>query len=382
MASDYLWYIIPRDGEYSWEPEGTRPVDFDYLKLIAQSVDRLGYTGALLATDLHDVWILGTALAGVTKRLRPLLAVHPGLISPTLLAKMALTFDDLFDGRLTINVVNGDSRLMRSMGLFVDHDDRYELSGEYWEVFRRLTAGEVVTYEGKYVHVENAGATSGISPIQLPSVPLWFGGSSEAGFQLAAQHIDVYLSWGEPPDLLQQKIDRLRELAARHERQIRFGMRVHLIVRDTDAEAWAQADRLLDVTSQDTFDRMRDFSLGADSVGMQRQVQSHGGNRPDRAKDLEVYPNLWPGMSLLRPGPGTAIVGSTEHVVERIQEFESLGIDTFILSGSPLLEEAYRVAETVLPKLGVAGPASRLDNRSVSAFSRAGLRPEPDRANA
>lgn len=365
MASDFLWYIIPRDGEYPWEPEGTRPVDLDYLRQVAGAVDRLGYAGALFATDLHDVWVLGTTLAAATKKLRPLLAVHPGLISPALLAKMALTFDDLFDGRLIINVVNGDSRQMRTMGLFVEHDDRYRLSDEYWGVFSRLTAGEIVTFEGKYVHVENAGMASGIAPVQLPHVPLWFGGSSEAGLQMAAKHIDVYLSWGEPPQLLQQKIDRLRQLAAGHGRDIRFGMRVHLIVRDTEAEAWAHADHLLGVTSEDTFERMRFLNEGADSVGMQRQLRTHGGQRPDRAKDIEVYPNVWPGMSLIRPGPGTALVGSTENVVERIQEFEALGIDTFILSGNPLLEEAYRVAETVLPKLGVTGPSTRLDNSAL-----------------
>ena len=340
-------------------------MDYDYLKQLAGAVDRLGYTGALFATDLHDVWVLGTAMASHTTNLRPLLAVHPGLISPTLLAKMALTFDDLFDGRLIINVVNGDSRMMRSMGLFVDHDDRYELSGEYWEVFSRLTAGEVVTFDGRYVHVENAGAGFGVAPVQRPHVPLWFGGSSEPGLQMAAKHIDVYLSWGEPPALLAEKINRLRALAARQEREIRFGMRVHLIVRDTEAEAWAHADHLLKVTSADTLERMRFISGGADSVGAQRQFAAHGGQLPDRAKDIEVYPNVWPGMSLLRPGPGTALVGSTDNVVERIQEFESLGIETFILSGNPLLEEAYRVAETVLPKLGHVAPSSRLDNQSL-----------------
>jgi alkanesulfonate monooxygenase len=370
VASEFLWYIIPRDGEYPWEPDGTRQVDYDYLKQVAGAVDRLGFSGALFATDLHDVWVLGTAIASHTKHLRPLLAVHPGLISPTLLAKMALTFDDLFDGRLIINVVNGDSRMMRQMGLFVDHDDRYELSSEYWDVFKRLTAGEIVNFEGKYVHVENAGLGAGIAPVQLPHVPLWFGGSSEAGLQMAAKHIDVYLSWGEPPSLLQQKIDRLRSLAEQNEHEIRFGMRVHLIVRDTEAEAWAHADRLLRVTSSDTLERMKFMSEGADSVGMQRQFQAHGGHLPDRAKDIEVYPNVGPGMSLIRPGPGTALVGSTENVVERIQEFESLGIETFILSGNPLLEEAYRVAETVLPKLGVMSPsASRLNNQSLFSMA-------------
>jgi alkanesulfonate monooxygenase len=361
MASDYLWYIIPRDGAYPWEPEGTRAVDFDYLKHLATGVDRLGFSGALLATDIHDVWVLGSALAAHTKNLRPLLAVHPGLISPTLLAKMALTFDDLFDGRLQINVVNGETRTLRQYGLDVEHDERYALAGEYWEVFRRITAGEVVDFEGRHVSVRDAGASFGLPVVQRPHVPLWFGGSSEAGMRMAAQHIDRYLSWGEPPDRVAEKIARLNELAAEHERTVKYGMRLHLVVRDTEQEAWDHVDRLLRATSEGTFARMAASNASTDSVGMQRQFEKHRGQVPDRARELETYPNVWPGMSLLRPGPGTALVGSTEQIVERLQEFESLGVDTFILSGNPLLEEAYRVAETVLPKLGVA------PNREVRA---------------
>jgi alkanesulfonate monooxygenase len=361
MASDYLWYIIPRDGAYPWEPAGTRAVDFDYLKHLATGVDRLGFSGALLATDIHDVWVLGSALAAHTKKLRPLLAVHPGLISPTLLAKMALTFDDLFDGRLQINVVNGETRTLRQYGLDVEHDERYALAGEYWEVFRRITAGEVVDFEGRHVSVRDAGASFGLPVVQRPHVPLWFGGSSEAGMRMAAQHIDRYLSWGEPPDRVAEKIARLNELAAEHERTVKYGMRLHLVVRDTEQEAWDHVDRLLKATSEGTFARMAASNASTDSVGMQRQFEKHRGQVPDRARELETYPNVWPGMSLLRPGPGTALVGSTEQIVERLQEFESLGVDTFILSGNPLLEEAYRVAETVLPKLGVA------PNREVRA---------------
>ncbi|MDX6688187.1 MAG: alkanesulfonate monooxygenase [Baekduia sp.] len=356
MASDYLWYIIPRDGAYPWEPEGTRAVDFDYLKHLATGIDRLPFSGALLATDIHDVWVLGSALAAHTRNLRPLLAVHPGLISPTLLAKMALTFDDLFDGRLQINVVNGETRTLRQYGLDVEHDERYALAGEYWEVFRRITAGETVDFEGRHVSVRGAGANFGLPVVQKPHVPLWFGGSSEAGMQMAAEHIDRYLSWGEPPARVAEKIARLDELAAGHGRTIGYGMRLHLVVRDTEQEAWDHVDRLLKATSESTFRRMAASNAGTDSVGMQRQFEKHRGQVPDRAKDLESYPNIWPGMSLLRPGPGTALVGSTEQVVERLQEFEALGVDTFILSGNPLLEEAYRVAETVLPKLGLSAP--------------------------
>jgi alkanesulfonate monooxygenase len=367
MASDYLWYIIPRDGAYPWEPEGTRAVDFDYLKHLATGVERLGFSGALLATDIHDVWVLGSALAAHTKNLRPLLAVHPGLISPTLLAKMALTFDDLFDGRLQINVVNGETRTLKQYGLEVEHDERYELAGEYWEIFRRLTSGEVVDFEGRQFSVRSAGASFGLPVVQKPHVPLWFGGSSEAGMQMAAKHIDRYLSWGEPPARVAEKIARLNELAEGHGRTIRYGMRLHLVVRDTEQEAWDHVDRLLKATSEGTFARMAASNAGSDSVGMQRQFANHRGQVPDRAKDLESYPNIWPGMSLLRPGPGTALVGSTEQIVDRLQEFEALGVDTFILSGNPLLEEAYRVAETVLPKLGVrpAQGARQRDHQAI-----------------
>lgn len=360
MAREALWYIVPSDGAYPWEPAGSREIDLDYLTHLAQSVDQLDYSGALFATGAHDVWVLGAALAARTRTLRPLLAVHPGLISPVLLAKMALTFDDLFDGRLTINVINGDSRTLNTFGLPLDHDERYALAREYWTVFKRLTAGEVVDFEGEHVRVRGAGSTFGsLRPVQKPHVPLWFGGSSAAGLDLAGEVIDTYLSWGEPPEQLRSKITQLRARAAEHGRTIRFGLRLQLIVKDTDAEAWQWADHLLDVTSPETFARQNLVGRDADSVGSQRQYAGHQGRVPDHARDLETYPNVWPGMSLIRPGPGTALVGSHAHVIERLQEFESLGVDTFILSGNPLLEESRHIAETILPSLDL--PANRLN---------------------
>ncbi|MFF0445324.1 LLM class flavin-dependent oxidoreductase [Streptomyces sp. NPDC004609] len=355
MASEFLWYVIPREGAYPWEPEGRRPVDLGYLRQLAGAVDRLGFSGALLATDLYDVWPLGSALAASTSpRFKPLLAVHPGLISPTLLAKTALTFDALFGGRLRFNVVNGSTRALKEYGLHLEHDERYALSAEYWSIVKRLTAGEVFDHHGRFYRLENAGASlRELTPVQEPYIPLWFGGSSPAGIEMAAEQVDVYLTWAEPPHLLKEKLDRVRERAAAHGRRLRFGLRVHLIVRDTEDEAWAAADRLLRVTSEATYARQLGAKAAEDGVGWQRQFGGHGGRVPDRARELEEHPNLWPGMSLFRPGPGTAVVGSTAQVTDRLREYESLGIDTFILSGNPLLEEAYRVAETVLPALGV-----------------------------
>ncbi|WP_327065890.1 LLM class flavin-dependent oxidoreductase [Kitasatospora sp. NBC_01250] len=353
MASEFLWYLIPREGHYPWEPAGRRPVDLGYLQRLAADTERLGYSGALLATDLYDVWTLGSAVAAATgPGFQPLLAVHPGLVSPTLLAKMALSFEHLHGPRLRFNVVNGSTGQLREYGLDVGHDDRYRLSAEYWSLVKRLTSGEVFDHEGEFYRLKNAGASlRELAPKREGHIPLWFGGSSPAGIEMAAEHVDVYLTWGEPPHLLKEKLARVRERAAAHGRTLRIGLRLHLIVRDTEEQAWAAADRLLDVTSQATYARQLGGREAEDGVGWQRQFRQHGGQVPARARELETSPNLWPGMGLFRPGPGTAVVGSTAQVVERLREFEDLGVDTFILSGNPLLEEAYRVAETVLPAL-------------------------------
>ncbi|GAA1948224.1 LLM class flavin-dependent oxidoreductase [Kitasatospora viridis] len=353
MASEFLWYLIPREGAYPWEPAGRRPVDLGYLQQLAASTERLGFSGALLATDLYDVWTLGSAVAAATgPGFQPLLAVHPGLVSPTLLAKMALSFEHLHGPRLRFNVVNGSTAQLREYGLDVEHDDRYRLSAEYWNLVKRLTRGEVFDHEGEFYRLANAGASlRELTPKRDGHIPLWFGGSSAAGIEMAAEHVDVYLTWGEPPLLLKEKLARVRERAAAHGRTLRIGLRLHLIVRDTEEQAWAAADRLLDVTSEQTYARQLGGRADEDGVGWQRQFRQHGGRVPKRARELESSPNLWPGMSLFRPGPGTAVVGSTAQVIERLREFEQLGVDTFILSGNPLLEEAHRVAETVLPAL-------------------------------
>lgn len=201
MAPEVLWYIIPREGAYPWEPAGRRSTDLGYLARLAGAVEHLGYSGALLATDLYDVWPLGSALSAATStRFKPLLAVHPGLISPTLLAKMALSFDQLFGGRLRFNVVNGSTKSLQEYGLHVEHDERYELSAEYWSIVKRLTSGEVFDHRGRFYDLKNAGASfRELKPVQEPHIPLWFGGSSAPGIEMAAQHVDVFLTWGEPP---------------------------------------------------------------------------------------------------------------------------------------------------------------------------------------
>jgi alkanesulfonate monooxygenase len=347
-----LWYMCAPDGPYPWAPEGSRPVDYSYFQQLAKAYDRLGFTGALFATGAHDVWVLAAALLAETERLRFLVAVHPGLIAPTLLAKMAATLQEFSRGRLLINVVSGDAKVLGAYGMKMPHNERYAMADEYLQVWHRLMAGESVTYEGKYFSVESAklALPAGVS-IQPP--PLWFGGSSAPAIDIAAKHVDVYLSWGETPEQIKAKVEEVKERAKHYGRELTYGIRLYVIVRDTDAEAWDAANWLYQRMDEKAIAANQLMLSKSDSVGQQRMSQLHGGTKPADLRDLEVAPNLWAGIGLVRPGPGTAIVGSPDTVVKTLEAYRAAGVETFILSGMPLLEEAYRFAEKVMPKLPV-----------------------------
>jgi alkanesulfonate monooxygenase len=183
------------------------------------------------------------------------------------------------------------------------------------------------------------------------SHPVWpelfFGGSSDAAIQVGAAHADVYLTWGEPPPAVAEKIARVRDRAAELGRELRFGIRLHAIARDTSEEAWHEADRLLAGLSEEQIASSQAVQRASQSEGQRRMTELHKGS----TGSLEIYPNLWAGVGLVRGGAGTALVGSHEEVADRIAEYHELGIDEFILSGYPHLEEAYRVGEGVIPVL-------------------------------
>jgi alkanesulfonate monooxygenase len=266
---------------------------------------------------------------------------------------MASTFDRLSGGRLLINVVTGgDAAELEGDGVFVDHDTRYEITDEFLDIWRQHLAashtGETVDYDGKHLRAKRGKLL--YPPLQSPHPPLWFGGSSPAAYRIAGKHIDTYLTWGEPPAAVAQKIGDIRARAAEHGREIRFGIRLHVIVRETEEQAWAAADTLISHLDDETVVRAQAAFAKMDSEGQRRMSALHGGKGRSRA-DLEVYPNLWAGVGLVRGGAGTALVGDPRQVAERMKEYADLGIGTFILSGYPHLEEAYRFAELVFPLL-------------------------------
>jgi alkanesulfonate monooxygenase len=375
---DLFWFLpTSGDGSYLGTEKSHRPADIGYLRDIAQAADRLGFGGALLPTGPNclDGWMVGSALAPSTKRLKFLLALRPGFLTPGLAARQSAALDRISEGRLLLNIVTGGSpKELAADGLYLDHDQRYEQTDEFLTIWRRLLGEGTVDFTGKHLSARES-RLGYFDSVQKPYPPLWFGGSSPAGIAVAANHVDTYLTWAEPPAAVKQKLDAVRAAATGRARTLRYGMRVHLIVRETDAEAWDAANRLISHLSDETIaaaqKRMREDT---DSVGQLRQLNLHGGRR-DR---LEISPNLWAGVGLVRHGVGTALVGGPQTIAERLREYQAVGIQTIIASGYPHLEEAYRVAELLFPALGIGQRAREpgRDFRAVPSMDPLGAPPE------
>ena len=325
--------------------DGQRPPSVEYLGQVARSAEQLGFSAALTPTSswCEEAWVFTAALTQVTERLRFLVAFRPGFVAPLLNAQMAATYQRMSGGRLLLNLVaGGDDTEQRRFGDTLDKDARYARAGEFLEVVRRLWTGDRVDFHGDHVQLEDARL---MDPPAWPDV--YLGGSSPAAIDVAARHADVYLTWGEPPAQVAEKLDRVRDAAAREGRELRFGIRLHAIARDRADDAWAVADELVARLDPEAIERAQSVLAASQSEGQRRMVALHGG----RTDSLEVSPNLWAGVGLVRGGAGTALVGSHEEIADRIAEYHDIGIDEFILSGYPHLEEAYRVGEGVMPVL-------------------------------
>src|SRR3954453_10155372 len=298
---------------------GGRPASVAYLGQIARSAEQLGFEAALTPTGAwcEDAWITTAMLSSVSERLKFLVAFRPGLTSPFLAAQMAGTFQNLSGGRLLLNVVTGgESHEQRMFGHFLDKDARYARCGEFLHVVRSLWRGETVTFHGEHLQVEDAV----LDQIPDPVPDIYFGGSSPAAGEVASKHADVYLTWGEPPAAVRDKIDWIRKLVADEGREVRFGIRMHTITRDTAEEAWAEAQRLLDSIDESAIADAQKGLARSESEGQRRMLELNRGNR----EDLEVSPNLWAGVGLVRGGAGTALVGSHAEVADRIEEYHDL----------------------------------------------------------
>lgn len=364
----FFWFIPTHgDGSYLGSAHLERQPDFAYFRQIAQAADRLGYEGVLLPTgqNCEEGWIVASGLAASTERLKFLVAIRPGVTLPSFSARQAAALDRLSKGRLLLNVVVGGNPVeLASDGVFLPHDERYAQAGEYLTILRGLLSGQTVDFAGKYYRIE-AGRLDQL-PVQQPHPPLYIGGSSGAGQDLAAEQVETYLTWGEPPEQVAEKVATVRAKAEAKGRKLSFGIRLHFIVRETEKEAWEAADRLISKISPEQIAvAQARFLKQMDSVGQRRMSQliaNGGGN-------LVVAPNLWAGVGLVRNGAGTALVGTPEQIARRLREYQEAGVELVIGSGYPHLEEAHRVAELLFPALGLATDRQTLRTNIANEFA-------------
>ena len=352
-------------GGHGTAMQGDRPASLRYLHQICGAAEDNGFEAVLTPTGLwcEDAWLTTAMLIEGTETLKFLVAFRPGLLSPTLAAQMAGTFQRHSRGRLLLNVVTGgEPHEQQAYGDYLDKQSRYARTAEFLHVVRELwTSREPVTFTGNHIRVEDAALNNPPDPV--PAV--FFGGSSGPAGPVAAKYSDVYLTWGEPPTAVGEKLDWIRGLAAENGRQLQYGLRIHVISRDTSEQAWAEADRLLSAVDRADVERVQSSLARSESEGQRRMLRLHGGS----SDKLLVAPNLWAGVGLVRGGAGTALVGSHAEVADRLAEYAALGIDHFILSGYPHLEEAYWFGEGVLPLLERKGLWTHPNRTSQPAAS-------------
>ena len=361
MAAKFFWFL-PTNGDsrsivalshtatHQSIPNGYRPASRRYLAEVARAADRLGFEGVLTPTGTfcEDAWLSAAALLSETERLKFLVAFRPGLVPPTLAAQQAATLQRFSDGRLLLNVVSGgEDAEQQRFGDWLDHDQRYARTAEFVKIVKDIWTHDSVDFDGDHYRIRDGRVSEPPNP--LPQ--LYFGGSSPAALPIAAQYMDSYLTWGERPADVAKKVADVKARAAKHGRTVKFGIRLHVIVRETEEEAWADADRLISRLDDEVVSKAQAAFARMDSEGQRRMAALHAGGAKRSRADLEISPNLWAGVGLVRGGAGTALVGNPQQVAARIQEYADLGLENFIFSGYPHLEEAYRFAELVFPLL-------------------------------
>jgi alkanesulfonate monooxygenase len=343
----HFGWFIPTSGDTTayGVPSATIPPSLDHFVRVASAAERAGFEYALVPvqTMCWEAWITCAMVAARTEHIKLLVAARPGLIAPTVMAKMISTFDQLSQGRVCINLIAGGSYAeMAADGDFHTHDERYEMIDETVEIMKRVWADpSPVTFTGKYFHVENAIVRP--RPFQEPHPPFYLGGISPAARELCAKHANVYLLWGDTPENIALQMAEARKAAALHGRDgtLRFGMRLQVIVRESEEDAWRFADQLIE-----------------NATDHQKQViaemweQSSANSRMKvlaRVPDFRLGPHLWSGLTAVRPGAGVVVVGNPEQVAQTLQEFVDIGCTEFCLSGYPHDEEAERFGRLVMP---------------------------------
>ena len=345
MTVEVSWFgaLCDDDYEFLGQPDPAMASSWEHCRDIVQTADRVGFDNVLLPSGYAlgiDSTAFAAAIATHTEQIHLLLAVRMGEMWIPQLARQLATIDQLSGGRLTINIISSDMP-----GEELASAPRYQRTREWMQGLRTLLDGERLDADGEFVglHVDppRAHTASGTCP------PFYFGGFSDAAKDVAAAEADVFLTWPDTVAAVATTVTEMDERAARHDRTLIYGLRAHVIVRDTEADAKAAAQRLVSKLDDDEGAKIRSRSLDAASVGVQRQAAL----RESASDDGFVEEALWTGVGRARSGAGAAIVGDPDQVLAKLRAYEQAGVSAFILSGYPHRDEAELFGRHVLPHL-------------------------------
>ena len=345
-SAEVAWFapLCSDDYRHLGVPEGDLRSSWENTRQIAETADRLGYRNILCPSSYQvgqDTLSFVAAMAPLTERMNFLAAIRCGEVQPIMLARTVATLDHMLQGRLILNVISSDFP-----GETASNDYRYRRSWEVVEILKQAWTRETIDYEGQIYQFKNL-ATDPVKPYQTGGPLLYFGGYSPQAVDLCAAHCDVYLMWPEKKEMLAERMRTVHARAQHYGRVIDYGLRVHMIVRDTEAEAKEYAEELVSQLDDDIGRKIRERALDAKNFGVSIQTQ----NLTLADEHGYVEPHLWTGVGRARSGCGAALVGSVDQVLSKIEDYQKMGIRAFIFSGYPHLDECQIFGEKVLPHL-------------------------------
>ena len=345
-AVEVSWFsaLCSDDFQYLGVPDGTLRSSWAHCSNIVKKAEAQGFRNILCPSSYQvgqDTLSFVAGCAPITEKINLLAAVRCGEMQPIMLARTIATLDHMLEGRLTVNIISSDFP-----GEKADSAFRYQRSREVVEILKQAWTQDEINYQGQ-VYTFSGLTTDPAKPYQTGGPLLYFGGYSPAALELCGQHCDVYLMWPEPKEQIAERMRAVNAVAERYERSLDYGLRVHVIVRDTEQESREYAQHLVSKLEDDAGRAIRERALDSTSLGVAHQAK----NRDLADMEGFVEPHLWTGVGRARSGCGAAIVGSTDQVLSELEAYQKMGIRAFILSGYPHMEECEHFGTRVMPQL-------------------------------
>jgi len=345
-AAEVSWFsaLCSDDYEFLGVPDGKLRSSWAHCSDIVKEAEAQGFRNILCPSSYQvgqDTLSFVAGCAPITDRINMLAAVRCGEVQPIMLARTIATLDHMLEGRLTVNIISSDFPGEKEDSAF-----RYQRSREVVEILKQAWTQDEINFEGEVYNFKGL-TTDPVKPYQTGGPLLYFGGYSPAALELCGQHCDVYLMWPEPKDALAQRMKDVNAVAERYDRTLDYGLRVHVIVRDTEAEAREYAQHIVSQLDDEQGQTIRERALDSGSLGVSHQAR----NRDLADMEGFVEPHLWTGVGRARSGCGAALVGSTDQVLSELEQYKKMGIRAFILSGYPHIDECRHFGTRVLPQM-------------------------------